>query len=275
MIIVEEGGGVATFKLARTILGRPLYFTAAYLIDGLLIDTGCAHTADELLDALSARRVDLIINTHSHEDHMAGNRAVQAAFGVDVLAHREALAYLENPSIRRHRLYQRVMWGVPEPCRAKPVGDEVRTKHLRFQVIHTPGHCRDHISLYEPEGGRVFSGDIYIGGRDVALRLDYNIRDIIESLKKLAGLDAKILYPGSGNARRNPTPELQGKIDYLEEVGERVMELHRQGLSYRRIRSELFGRETAIAYYTLGHFTGRNLVRSYIEERAGAPPRYG
>lgn len=271
MIQTDQIGEVRTFRLARTIMGRPLYFTSAYLIDGLLIDTGCAHTVSSLAESLQDESVDLIVNTHSHEDHIAGNALIQSRFGVEVLAHPLALPYLKAPSRRRLRPYQRLMWGYPAPSEGRPIREVVETNHHRFQVINTPGHSPDHLALYEPEGGLLFSGDAFVGGRDRALRLDYNIWQIIGSLKKLAALDPRVLFPGSGIVRRNPRAELSSKVAYLEEMGGRVLELHGQGITYDRIRRELFGREMTIAYVTLGHFSGRNLVRSYIEDKpAGA-----
>ncbi|MGO9572616.1 MAG: MBL fold metallo-hydrolase [Desulfomonilaceae bacterium] len=253
--------------MARTIAGRGLYFTSAYRVDDLMVDTGCAYTVGELLESLESLPVRCVVNTHSHEDHIAGNAALQAKFGADVLAHPEALPILAQPSKRRLRPYQLVMWGYSEPSDAKAIGDFVETERHRFEVIHTPGHSPDHICLYEPEQGWLFTGDLYVGGRDRALRLDYNIWQIIDSLKRLASLDVKVLFPGSGTTRVSPHEELLRKIEYLEETGERVLDLHRKGWSRRRIRRRLFGREMPIAYITLGHFSGRNLVRSYIEDR--------
>jgi glyoxylase-like metal-dependent hydrolase (beta-lactamase superfamily II) len=270
MIQIEQIGEVRAFRLARTIMGRPLYFTSAYLVDGLLIDTGCTYTVSSLVESLEDRSVDLIVNTHSHEDHIGGNAIIQSRFGVEVLAHPFAVPYLKDPSRRRLRAYQRVIWGSPDPSEGRPINEFVETNHHRFQVIHTPGHSPDHIALYEPEEGLLFSGDAFVGGRDRALRLDYNIWLIIGSLKKMAALEPKVLFPGSGMVRHNPRAEMSSKIDYLEEIGGRVRELHGQGINYGRIRRELFGREMSIRYYTLGHFSGHNLVRSFIEDTAAA-----
>jgi len=267
MIQIEQIGEVRKFRLARTIAGRGLYFTAAYWVDGLMVDTGCAYTVRELLESVDNFPVRCIVNTHSHEDHIAGNAALQAKFGAEVLTHPEALPILAQPRKRRLRPYQLVMWGYPEPSDAKAIGNFVETERHRFEVINTPGHSSDHICLYEPKQGWLFTGDVYVGGRDRALRLDYNVWQIIDSLKRLASLDVKILFPGSGTTRVSPHEELLGKINYLEETGHRVLALHRQGWSRRRIRRRLFGGEMSIAYYTLGHFSGRNLVRSYIEDR--------
>ena len=40
MLHAQEHGPVIGFRLARTFLGRAVYHTAAYWVDGLLIDTG-------------------------------------------------------------------------------------------------------------------------------------------------------------------------------------------------------------------------------------------
>jgi glyoxylase-like metal-dependent hydrolase (beta-lactamase superfamily II) len=267
MIQVEQLGEVTKFRLARTVLGRGVYFTAAYLADGLMIDTGCSYTVRELTQSLERIHLDLIVNTHSHEDHVAANAVLQNLHRVQIRAHAEALPYLANPQNRRLRPYQILMWGNPVACEAHPLDQHVETEHHTFQVIHTPGHSPDHVCFYEPERGWLFAGDAYVHGRDRALRADYNVWQILASLKKLASLEPKIIFPGSGTARFNASEALAAKIQYLEQTAERVLELHGRGLSASQIRKSVFGREMAIAYITLGHFSGANLVRSFLEHK--------
>ncbi len=266
MIHVKQIGEIHAFRMARTILGRGLYYTAAYLVDGLLIDTGCAHTVGELMRALDGQQVRIVVNTHSHEDHVAANAAIHAKYSAEIFAHAGAIPFLADPTRRRLRPYQRVMWGYPAPSRGQPLGEVLETEHHRFHVIPTPGHCSDHVCLYEPEQGWLFTGDTYIGGQDKALRADYHIWQIISSLKRLLALGPKTLFAGSGTVKDDASQALDEKIRYLEETGARVLELHGRGLSYGRIRKLLFGPEMPIAYYTLGNFSGRNLVRSYVED---------
>jgi glyoxylase-like metal-dependent hydrolase (beta-lactamase superfamily II) len=266
MIKTEKIGEIIKFRMARTILGRGLYFTAAYWVDGLVVDTGCSYTVREFVNELCDLPVGQIVNTHSHEDHVAANAAILEKFGATALAHAQAIPILQDPHLNRLRPYQRVMWGHPKACTASAVGDTVETEHHTFNVIWTPGHSADHICLYEPHNGWLFTGDTYVGGKDKALRADYNIWQIMESLKTLSALDSSILFPGSGTVRTNPKQDLLEKIEYLEETGSKVLALHKQGWTRRRIRQKLFGPEMSIAYYTLGHFSGRNLVRSYIED---------
>lgn len=266
MIKVDRIGDIIKFRMARTLFGRGIYFTAAYWVDGLLIDTGCSYTVGELTAALDGLYVDSIVNTHSHEDHVAGNADIYEKHRCKIMAHYEALPILTDPHKNKLRPYQILMWGRPKPSNAVAVGDIVETRTHQFKVIRTPGHSKDHICLHEPDSGLLFTGDAYVGGKDRALRADYNIRQIIESLKQLAALDSSLLFPGSGTERTNPKHALEEKIEYLEESGFKVMELHRKGWSRRQILKQVFGPELPIAYYTLGNFSGMNLVRSYIED---------
>jgi glyoxylase-like metal-dependent hydrolase (beta-lactamase superfamily II) len=267
MIRMEEAlpsGEVLKLRAARDILGRPIYFTAAYLVDGLLIDTGCAHTAGQLLRALEGQRIEQVVNTHSHEDHIGANAAIQAAYGCPIYAHPEALPVIHDPRRQPLQPYRRIFWGWPKPSEAIPVGQRLETDHSCFEVIHTPGHSPDHVCLFEPERGWLFTGDTYIGGKDRALREGYDIYGIIASLKVLARLPVEVIFAGSGSVRQMGVEPLRQKIAYLEDLGQRVRSLGDQGLSPRQIRRRLFGRDVFIAYVTLGHFSGLHLVRSYL-----------
>ncbi|MBU2499600.1 MAG: MBL fold metallo-hydrolase [Proteobacteria bacterium] len=268
MIEIEDVGEIRKFRLARTFLGRPIYYTAAYLVDGLMIDSGCAYTVRELAAALEGLPLRRIVNTHSHEDHIAANAELARRFKAEIEAHPFALHILASPAEERPlKPYQRVMWGYPEPSEARAIGDTIETENHRFEVIHTPGHSPDHICLYEPEKGWLFCGDAYIGGRDRSLRADYNIWQTIGSLQKLLALEVALLFPGSGRVRRKARRDLMEKADYLLEVSERIQDLHRRGLGYERIGRRVFGREPSLYYITLGHFSVGNLVRSFIEDR--------
>ena len=212
MIQIDRHGPVRKFRLARSFGKRGLYFTTAYWVDGLLIDTGCRHTVPELMQALETLPVGMIVNTHSHEDHIAGNAPLQAERKVTILAHPLALPVLADPRGKQPlNAYRKVMWGTPDPSRGKPLGEKVPTEHYTFMVIPTPGHSPDHVCLFEPEQGWLFTGDAYVGGREKALRVDYDIWGILGSLKKLAQYPVRRLFPGSGTVRENPLPEMPKK----------------------------------------------------------------
>ncbi len=259
---------VTRYDLARTLAGRGRYWTTAYLVDGLLIDTGCAHTARELVEALGDTSPARIVNTHSHEDHIGANGMLQRQRPtLETLAHPLALPVLADPR-RRQPLhpYRKLFWGWPEPSRADPLpeGAWVETERFRFQALYTPGHSPDHLCLYEPERGWLFTGDLFVGGRERALREGYDIWQIIASLKRIAALPAAVMFPGSARIRENPKEELASKIAYLEEFGGRVLDLHCQGRDVEAIVRALCGKPMFIEMVTLGNFARRHLVLSYL-----------
>lgn len=267
MIKVSHFGPVTRFDLARSILGRGRYWTTAYLVDGLLVDTGCAHTAQELTDALSGDRVDAILNTHSHEDHIGANAEMQQRWaGLEIRAHALAIPVLRQPQTQHLELYRRLFWGVPKPCAGEEIGhgEHLRTPNYSFEVIHTPGHSADHICLYEREQGWLFSGDLYVGGEERALRSEYDIWGIIDSLKRVAELPLRMLFAGSARVREDPITALLKKIEYLEERGQEVLELYREGWGERDIARHLFGRWMTVELITCGDFSRRHLVKSYL-----------
>jgi glyoxylase-like metal-dependent hydrolase (beta-lactamase superfamily II) len=267
MIERQDSDGVLKLKMSRDIPGPVRYHTSCYWVDGLLIDTGCAHCSREFHHAISDLPLTQVVNTHCHEDHIGNNRQCQE-LGATVQAHALALPYLAEPRTLNLHPYRHIFWGTPPPSAAETIGNTVATEHHVFQVIPTPGHSPDHIALYEPEMGWLFTGDAYVGGRDRALRAGFNIHQIIESLKMLAALPVARIFPASGSVVQDAATALASKISYLEMTGQRVSTLHAQGRSAGQIRDALFGRELAIAYVTLGDFSGLNLVRSYLTEPA-------
>ena len=98
--------------------------------------------ADAVLADLktSGWRLTMILNTHWHADHTAGNVAVKAATGAEIV-------------------------GPAEVRRAAPLdrevgdGDEVSLGQTRFKVLATGGHTLGHISYYDQADAAAFVGD--------------------------------------------------------------------------------------------------------------------
>jgi glyoxylase-like metal-dependent hydrolase (beta-lactamase superfamily II) len=239
-------------------------------VDGLLIDTGCAHTAGELVEALAQERVDRIVNTHTHEDHIGGNAAMQRARpGIEILAHPDALPLMADPAGRQPlHPYRRLFWGMPEPSAGTAVrdGDVIEAGEGRYRVVFTPGHAPDHLCLFEETRGHLFTGDLYVGGRDRALRVDYDVHGIIASLKRVAALPAKRLFPGAARVPEDGAGALSEKIAYLEDLGARIESLHRSGRSEREIAAQVCGPWMPMELLTLGNFSRVALVRSFLRK---------
>lgn len=80
------------------------------------------------------------------------------------------------------------------------IKEGVRSKYFNYDIIATPGHTRDSISLYFPEDLVLFSGDFIfyhsIGRTDLPGGSD---TDMINSLKIISEYpDGLVIYPGHG-----------------------------------------------------------------------------
>jgi len=162
MLNATQVGNVTEIRMGRSFDGvTVLYWVAAYMIDGILIDTGCDYTKNELGEFLNDKKLSVIVNTHYHEDHVGGNALLAERFGLHALAHQETIRLMNC----KYDLYpyQSEIWGYPERCTADPIGSTVNEGGVSLRVINTPGHCRGHISLFEEARGILFSGDIWVG----------------------------------------------------------------------------------------------------------------
>jgi glyoxylase-like metal-dependent hydrolase (beta-lactamase superfamily II) len=240
------------------------------MVDRTMIDTGCAFTAEELKHALREIEIKRIINTHTHEDHIGANGILQDHYPqLEIFAHPSALPVLNDPrSTQPLHPYRRFFWGWPKPSKARSLEEDeiVETDEYRFRVIYTPGHSPDHICIYELNRGWLFSGDLFVGGQDRALRAGYDIWQIIESLKGVIELPLNTLFPGSARVRKQPQQEIMTKIAYLEDLGDKILELHKKGWSPSHIAHHILGRTMWVEIVTLGHFSRFNLVRSYLHQ---------
>lgn len=268
MITVQDYGEVTQFTMGRLIDGKPVYTMACYYIDGLLIDTGPFHVADEIEGAFADYPVELIVNTHHHEDHISNNIVFQQRMSVrKTYAHSLAVPLIENPDLwtARLRAYQHLAWGIPPASQALPIGDSVKTSKYQFKVIHTPGHSPDHICLLEPEQGWLFAGDIFVREKVPTLRSDENVSDLLESLHKLLQYDFSRLFCSSGLVVEDAPEAIRRKIGYWEGLLTQVKELYLKDKTPDEIRELLLGRETVLYGPSEGDFGKINLIMSFIE----------
>jgi glyoxylase-like metal-dependent hydrolase (beta-lactamase superfamily II) len=271
MIDVEQHGSVRVFRLARAWFGRPLDWTAAYLVDGLLIDTGPACTAEQFVRVLADTPIRQIAITHAHEDRIGGLPLLRKRYPqAKIYAPRHSIPLIEEPARIAMQPYRRLIWGTPHPspgvCSLDEVDDRIVTGEFSLRAIETPGHSRDHVSYFEPRYRWLFSGDAFSSGRDSAWAPEFDMFSIVSSLRTMASLRPERLFPGSGVIRRTPVPDLHGKISALIQLAQDVDKLERSGCTTPEIVAMLFHGEPRIKFWTMGHLSAANLVeacRSY------------
>ena len=146
-----------------------------------------APDADAIEAELQKRkwRLDHILITHCHSDHVQGLDDLQKKYNCRVVA----------PSKGRDLLKTADLW-VGE-------GDRIRLGCLQTIVLSTPGHCRDHVAYWFESASTLFAGDcLFALGCGRVFGGDFQA--MWASLQKLADLpDETKLYYGHDYAAAN------------------------------------------------------------------------
>ena len=264
---VRVDGEVDVIRLETPFSRAISYCVYANVVDGLLVDSGFARARPLLLRALAGRRVERVVNTHVHEDHMGNNREIADRFGAQIAAPAAGLADLRRPERIAVLPYQRLLWGRPSPSAAAPLGREVWTPRFRLDVIPTPGHSRDHVSFHEPERGWLFSGDLYLGSQVRLARPFENAADLVASLERAVALRPRVLFCGHRGPLESPVEVLRRKLAFLSELRGKALDLHRAGAPVEEIAARLVPGGEPLGYwlFTFGDLSRRNFVRSLLK----------
>ena len=265
MFKVKQHGPVTVFKMGRHVGKTVLYSVHAFLMDETLIDSGANRMQQAFSTEMEKRKIKTLINTHHHEDHIGNNRLLQEHFGVTIMAHSSALRYLRKPIELNLRRYQRFLWGWPDPSISKPIGHSFHTGNFALDVIPSPGHCPDHICLYEASEGWLFAGDLFCGKGFKYLRSDEEYPTILSTLHQLANLDFDTIFCSLLGVVDHGKAALRRKIEVMESLKAHTLELHRQGLPPRVIRKRLLGSEGAMCLVTGGDYSKQNTIDSILK----------
>ena len=154
---------------------------------------------DRIIDLIQEHKlkVNYIICTHAHFDHIAAIPELKEATSSHIIIHKDDLDLYENAP------EQALMWGfeadpLPKPDSLVQEGDTISIGNLQFTVFHTPGHSPGGICIYGNSiiitGDTLFAGSV--GRTDLS---GGDISQLRKSFKRLMTLpeDTKVL-PGHG-----------------------------------------------------------------------------
>jgi glyoxylase-like metal-dependent hydrolase (beta-lactamase superfamily II) len=199
----EPAGGDA-FVWERVNLGN----VSAYILErsgeAVLVDTGLGGSAGEIETALTRlglawANLGHIILTHRHRDHVGSIDAVLAAAP-------DATGYIGEADA--------AAVSAPRPLTILNGGDSV----FDLDIVATPGHTPGSISVFDPIGRILVSGDAVLGGAEPGSvaganpRFSDDMGAADQSVKALAPLQPGAILPGHGEPI---TADAATKLDAL------------------------------------------------------------
>ncbi|MCS7280568.1 MAG: MBL fold metallo-hydrolase [Desulfobacterota bacterium] len=187
--------------------------------EALVIDP--ASDCERILDEAESRnyRIRYIVNTHSHVDHIMGNRRMKELTNAKIIIH-EKEAY----SLIHQSPYMLSMFGAePSPPADITVrdGDRIIVGDVSLRVIHTPGHSPGSICLYTD--GIVFTGDtLFVGSVGRTDLAGGSWHELVTSIKRRLFVlpDDTIVAPGH-NYGETPKSTIGKEKLYNPFVGQR------------------------------------------------------
>lgn len=209
--------------------------TIGYLILGsrraLLFDTGMGIGNLKNLTAELTRLPIVVLNSHTHDDHVGNNWQFATVYSMDTdFSRSDALGSREDAQAE-------IRPG--EICGALPPGfdaqayatrpwkiaafvhdqDWIDLGGRRLQVIATPGHTPDSIALFEPADGLLLTGDTFYPGTIWLYRPETDLAAYDRSIRRLAALAPQVkLVLGAHNVPVASPAVLQELVVAFEKV---------------------------------------------------------
>jgi glyoxylase-like metal-dependent hydrolase (beta-lactamase superfamily II) len=272
----------------------------AIIYDGIAIDPGSPKMRRSLARHLRQvnPKITKVIATHAHEEHVGNLNWLSEVTDAPVYVSEMTAGFL-TPFTKLPWVRATII-GQP-PNLKQPyhrLSETVETESGYLEVIATPGHCDDHIALYDPNEKVLLAGDAFMGSYFATPNPDVDSRKWLLSLELLMELDIEILVEGHGHIhtlradigdfpgvviREDPKVAIAKKLDYLRWLREQIEAGFQEQLPVRVIEASCFpwGSRTSwescatdecIRLLSLGHFSRTELVRSFVRTDGGQLP---
>jgi endoribonuclease LACTB2 len=219
---IEMRPGIILVPL-RTPTLPPATHTNCYVVGGdevVVIDPASPYDDEQaVLDrVLEKRNVREIWLTHLHRDHVGGAMHLKKQRGLKIVAHPITARDLEG-FIDVDRTFQE---NEQLQLSGKP--------GWSLRVLHTPGHARGHVCIFEEKSGSLITGDLMAGfGTIVIDPPEGHMATYFDSLERMQELPVSALFPAHGPVMANAKEKIQEYLNHRMDRERKILAAWEKG----------------------------------------------
>jgi len=164
----------------------------------------------EAIQRIADAPIRWILVTHTHPDHSPAASVLAKETGAELIGIPAPVGAHQDESF--------------QPDRVLADGDELVSDAFTIRAVHTPGHASNHVCFHHEASDWVFTGDHVIDGSTVVINPpDGNMKQYIESLRRLRSMGCAALAPGHGELIHDPERAIDWIIEHRLEREARVV----------------------------------------------------